>query len=154
MNAGIFCGVTQGDFLQDIHALCQLPEDTVAAVKPRLGRIADKELGAVGIGRPEFAMESAPAICLWSVISLGKCIAGAARAGSGGVAALRHKVGNNAVEGSAVIKSLRGQVRRKLLTVWVHPWQKAREPGSPFPFLSWRCISYWYRFSIGLGGIL
>jgi hypothetical protein len=101
-------GVTRCNLLQDIHSLYQLPEDAVTPVEPVLGRIADKELGAVGIGAGISHGQRSGVMSVHGNLIV-EDIAGAARAGTGGVAALGHKAGDNAVESRPVIISLPGQ---------------------------------------------
>jgi len=91
------------DFLDDVHAGCDAPEDDVLAVQPRgLGR-AEEELASVGVGAGVGHGEDAGSDVLLDEILVGELFAvdglAAGAVAAGKVASLAHEAGNDAVEG-------------------------------------------------------
>jgi len=95
------------DFLDDVHAGCDAPEDDVLAVQPRgLGR-AEEELASVGVGAGVGHGEDAGSDVLLDEILVGELVAvdglAAGAVAAGEVASLAHEAGDDAVEGGALI---------------------------------------------------
>ena len=67
----ILVRVPRRKVLEDIHALYQLSEDAMSAIKAMLRCIGYEELGAVGIGAA-LAIDNAPATWVWLVNSSSK----------------------------------------------------------------------------------
>ena len=98
-----------------LHAALDLaPHGILIVEEGRVGE-ADEELavGAVGVARPGHRGDSAD-VRLLGEFRLEVAELGAAHAGPGRVAALRHEAGNHAVEGDAVVKAALGQRRDAL----------------------------------------
>lgn len=102
-------GFRDGDGCRE--ARCDFPEDCMLVVEVWCGGHGDKELATVGVGarighgeHPRFGMGER------GVEFVGECVAGAASAGSCGVAALNHKAWDDAVELDSVIVSPLGEV--------------------------------------------
>src|SRR5277367_1423335 len=87
-----------------------LSEDGMLAVEPIGYDMRDEELRAVGI-RPGVGHRECAGLMFARIVSrfIAEAIAGAAAAGAGGVAALDHEIGDDAVEFHAVIKFVTGQ---------------------------------------------
>jgi len=95
------------DFLDDVHAGCDAPEDDVLAVQPRgLGR-AEEELASVGVGAGVGHGEDAGSGVLLDEILVGELVAvdglAAGAVAAGEVASLAHEAGDDAMEGGALI---------------------------------------------------
>src|SRR6202035_111235 len=101
--------VARLDAVEHLLAGDHLPEDRVAAVEMRLGREGEEELAAAGVRAGERHADPpagvAPAIDL-----VADGVARAAEAVAAGIAALHHEVGNDAMEGEAVVEALAGEV--------------------------------------------
>ena len=76
------------------------------AVEPGSRDVGHEELAAVGAGARVGHGEETGAVVLQAGGELvGELVAGAAHAGAGGIAALNHEVGDDAVEGDAVVEA-------------------------------------------------
>ena len=100
-----FVALTNG--VDDILPLTHFAEHRVLAVKVRRFNVRDEKLAAVGVGAGVGHRKRADAVSVGIASGfVAKTIAGASRAGSGWVAALNHKVGNDAMKGHAVVKAV------------------------------------------------
>ena len=90
--------------------LSHFAEDGVFAVEPIGHDVGDEELAAVGAGAGVGHRERSDLVLVRIAFELVfEAIAGAAAAGAGGVAALDHEVGDDAVEDGAVVEFVAGQ---------------------------------------------
>ena len=93
--------------LDDVHALDDLSEDDVLAVEPGGLDSADKELAAVGVGAGVgHGEDSGSGVLQLEVLVLKLVAVDGLASGSvvvGEVAALAHEVGDDAVEGGALV---------------------------------------------------
>ena len=93
--------------LDDVHALDDLSEDDVLAVEPSGLDGADKELAAVGVGAGVgHGEDSGSGVLQLEVLVLKLVAVDGLASGSvvvGEVAALAHEVGDDAVEGGALV---------------------------------------------------
>jgi hypothetical protein len=107
LGGGAAAGAHLLDGLDDVHALDDLSEDNVLAVEPRGGHGADEELGAVGVGAGVGHGEHPGARVLADELLVGELLAvdglAAGAVAVGEVAALAHEVGDDAVEGGALV---------------------------------------------------
>jgi len=109
VDAGDF--VAAADGVDDILTGGDFTEDRVFAVEPVGRDVSDEELGAVGaragIGHGE---DAGFGVFEGRVEFVTELVAWAAGAGAGGVAALDHEVGDDAVEFDAVVVAALGEV--------------------------------------------
>jgi hypothetical protein len=107
LGGGAVAGAHLLDGLDDVHALDDLAEDDVLAVEPRGRDGADEELGAVGVGPGVGHGEHtgggvlAHELLVGELLAVDGLAAGAVPAGE--VAALAHELGDDAVEGGALV---------------------------------------------------
>ena len=105
-----------GDLIHDFHALGDLAEGRVLLIEMRGVLMHDEELASGGVGVHGARHGQDAALVLEIVLKAVHkelaldAVAGAAHAGAGGVAALDHKVFDDAVEDQAVIEALVGQI--------------------------------------------
>ena len=97
-----------GNGLDDVDAgLVALAEEGVVLVEGVDGLLGDEELAAVGVGSGVGHGQLAGPVEVQVGIELVvEAVAGIAHAGAGGVAALDHELGNDAMEGGAVVERL------------------------------------------------
>lgn len=92
----------QPHLLDRLHTALDSSKDGMLPIQPGGGRERNKELAAIrvrpGIGHAEHAGAGVPQGRVDLVVELVAVDGGAAAAGAGGVAALDHEVGNDAVE--------------------------------------------------------
>lgn len=95
------------NLFNDIHALYDVAEDDVSAVQPGGLDGGDEELGAVGVGASVGHGEDAGAGVLQDEVLVGELLAVDGLATSAvvvrEVAALQHEVGDDTVEGGALV---------------------------------------------------
>ena len=94
----------EGDFGDDVLAFDNFAEDGVVAGKPGSGANGDEELASVGAGTAVGHGELAGLVELVrrALGFVAEAVAWPAHAGAGGIAALDHEVGNDAVEDGSV----------------------------------------------------
>ena len=102
--------VSEADLVEHRVPGHDLPEDGVAAVEVRLRGEGDKELAAAGVRAGEGHADRAAAVAQ-AVDLVADDVARAAAAVAPRVTALDHEVGDDAVEGEAVVETLRRELQ-------------------------------------------
>ena len=100
----LFDFVALGDGIDDILSFGHFTEDGVFAVEVRRGNMSDEKLAPIGAGAAVGHGENTRLVVFEAGSDfVAKFVSRAARAGSGGIAALNHEVCNHAMEGNAVV---------------------------------------------------
>jgi len=95
------------DFVNDFLTTRDLTKNRVFAVEMGRGNVRDEELAAVGAGASVGHRQRADLVAVRVAREfVGEFVAGATASGSGRVAALDHKVGDDAVKTHAIIKAI------------------------------------------------
>lgn len=103
-------GVSALDGIDDVLAAGDFTEDGVFAVEVGSGEVGDEELGAVGVRSGVGHGEDAGFVVLAVGFAFAlELVAGVTGAGAEGAAALDHEIGDDAVEGEAVVVSAAGE---------------------------------------------
>ena len=104
--------VTLADGIDHILALAGLTEDGMLAIEVRGGSVGDEELAAIGPGTGiGHGKDSGLVVAEVALALILKGISWAAPAGSRGIAALHHEVGNDAMEGDSVVVAPARQIQ-------------------------------------------
>ena len=99
-----------GDFVDDVLAGGDVAEDGVVVGGEGVVGVHDEELAAVGVGAGVGHAEGSFSVGFGGVaVFVFELVAGPAHSGAGGVTALDHEAGDDAVEDDAVVEAVAGE---------------------------------------------